>query len=136
MPNPAPISSEQDVIHIKGDEDRGYATDTRLTKTALGRPTYRYGDRFVTCEVYRDPVTKLLGVHTICPRCQNTLWIREPNKRIDYDAATNTLSIEPFECTWELGRGTDATRNDRIISGVGLCRLRLGIQRNVARNAR
>lgn len=126
---------KEDLVHLKGDDEHGYANDMRLTKTALGHPEYRYRDRVVRCDVYRDPVTKRLSVHSMCPRCENYIWISEPEKQIEFDPSTGILSISPFECTWERGRGTEGTRQDRIAFGLGLCRLRIVVERNRARDA-
>lgn len=118
----------------QGTTARGAASAVGFTKFALGHPVVRYKDRLITCDVYA--VGDELMIHLICPRCENALQIKSCNKAINYDQATNELSVERVGCTWELGRGTEATRGDRIAFGVGLCNWTVVVDRNVAKDAR
>ena len=49
---------------------------------------------------------------------------------VDWDPEKG-LSVEPFECTWEMGE----RQGERIHFGLSLCRWRVGIQNNVAKDA-
>ena len=120
----------EELYHISGDMDHGLAVDLDLTKTALGKPMVRYKDRIMQAEVYPSPDKKGLMVHIHCPRCTHVNVIRTERKHIEYDPETNDLSIEPYECTWELGDRD----NERIAFGIGLCRLRIAIDHNIAKD--
>lgn len=112
-----------------------------------------YKDMYLTADVYAIP-GQPITVHLICPRCHKPLQITGDRKHIDFDprgrrvtaeamasgkpeiaalAESGELSIEPFECTWELG---DETHQPGIVqSGTSLCRLRIAIDRNRAKDA-
>lgn len=117
----------EEVYQIKGDPKHGMSSTMNLTKTALGRPFVRYKDRISEADVYE--MQGQLMVHMFCPRCGNTLRITSDRKRIDYDREANLLSVEPFECTWELD-----TDSRRMEFGLGLCRWRVAIDRNIAKD--
>jgi hypothetical protein len=123
--------AREELFHVAGDADHGVASTADLTKTAIGHPEVRYygrhGDFVLTVDVYRMPDGQLLA-HLICPRCRKALHIRQAAKSMEY-SATDGLSIEPFECTWEL----DGDEGRQF--GMALCRWRVGITRNVARDA-
>lgn len=110
-----------------------------------------YKDLFLTADVYAIP-GEPITVHLICPRCRKQLQITGDRKRIEYDpsvrrvvaaalssgqpevaalADSGSLSIEAFECTWELGDETHVPG----ISRASLCRLRIGIEHNRAKDA-
>lgn len=129
------------------DDPRGLRQTLDFTHTLLGQPNVEIpmkmvdgqaGAGFIVeADVYMDlsPEAKPgdLEIHWICPRCQNTTRILSRNgKQMEYDKERNLLSVEPFECPHERGRGTDGTKKDRIAFGVGLCKLRLGVIKNKA----
>ena len=112
-----------------------------------------YRDMFLTADVYALP-GEPIKVHMICPRCHKPLQVSGDRKRIEYDpserrvapealasgkpeiarlADSGALSIEPFECTWELG--DDVHVRGIVQSGTSLCRLRIGIENNRAKDA-
>jgi hypothetical protein len=124
---------KEDLVHLAGDDDDGYGMNTRLTKSALAHPEFRYRGRLVRAELYE--IDGALALHAMCPRCENYIWIDGRRKAIDYDLETGVLSVEAYTCPWEQGRGTDGTRNDRMLFGTGLCRLRIAIDRNIAKEA-
>lgn len=140
----------EELVHLAGDPDTGgmtargfeaapdpwgtgkvgYQQTADLTSNALGHPKIRYRDLVIEADVYAMPGAPM-HVHIICPRCRNALRIPADRKRIEYDPAAGAptdggrLSIETFECTWEAG----AER------GSGLCRWRVAVDDNVARDA-
>lgn len=120
---------KEELYHIAGDteEGRGAYSDIRLTKTAIGRPMVRYKDRILECDVYL--IGGELMVHLICPRCCNALRVSAKNKRIDF--SDGKLTVEPFQCTWELGERD----GERMDFGVGLCRWKAAIDENRAKDA-
>lgn len=113
-----------------------------------------YGDLFMTVDVYRVP-GEPVRVHLICPRCHKTSQATGDRKAIAFDpsapnpqrahilasrqpeiaaiAATGRLSIEAFECAWEIG-DTQHVQGG-LHTGVTLCRQRLVIDDNRARDA-
>lgn len=115
----------------------GMSITTRLTGTAKGHPKVRYqggGRTFIlTIDVYEFE-NEPTSLHLICPRCHNALRITADNKALEYDPSRNEtmggrLDVDTFECTWELPEGR------RQEFGIGLCRWRVGIANNVARDA-
>lgn len=115
-----------------------------------------FGDLVLTVDLYALP-GEPVRVQLICPRCCKHSTITADRKRIEFDpkapnpqrsailelargatlpevvgiADYGRLSIETFECTWEVG-------NDRHVAGglhtgASLCRLRLIIDDNRAR---
>jgi hypothetical protein len=110
----------------------GLAQDMRIDKMAEAHPTIRYKDFLIDCDLYITPDRSELSLTLICPLCHNMLKISSKDKAIGWDG--DKISIEPFGCTWEAGR-SDATANDRIDFGLGLCRWRVGVENGVARDA-
>lgn len=112
-----------------------------------------YKDQYLTVDVYAI-AGEPLKVHLICPRCRKLLQVTGDRKRIEYNprerkiaaealasgkpeiaqlAESGSLSIEPFECSWELGNATHV--RGIVQSGTSLCRLRIGIENNRAKDA-
>lgn len=140
------------LIQVAGDPARGFASQVSLASGKV-ETLVRYRDHVLTVDVYRlegEP----LQVHLICPRCCKPLRATEDRKRIEWDPTAlhphqavaaeleaqgygqlrlGLLSIEPFGCTWEMGG--DAHNQGGLHTGGSLCRLKLGITRNVAKDA-
>lgn len=116
-----------------GNFESGMAQDMRVDRMAEAHPVVKYKDFLLDCDLYITPDRKELSLVLICPRCHNQLKISSANKAISWDG--KNVSVEPFECTWEMGRGTEGTASDRIDFGMGLCRWRVGINNGVARDA-
>lgn len=116
---------KEELVHVAGDMDSGIEATTDLTGMAHAKSSFRYEGRFgkyvLDCEIYGQPGT--LMVHFICPKCHKALSIKQPNKSVDFDKDKG-LFTESFECTWEIGRGTDNTAADRIAFGLGLCQFK------------
>lgn len=115
-----------------------------------------YGDVILTVDVYALP-GEPMKAHIICPRCMKHSTIPGDRKRIEYDprdlnpmqtqilsrvdreslpevsriVAFGRLSIEAFECSWEIGDGRHIAGG--VHTGASLCRLRLVIEDNRAR---
>jgi hypothetical protein len=127
---------KEELFHVSGDMDHGVTATTNFNKNAAGNPQIRYSGKYgewvMEADVYI--VDGQISVHMICPRCKNALWIRTPNKEVDYDIVNDLLSCEKSQCTWELGR-SDATKNDRIEFGAGLCKFTFAIDKNRAKDA-
>jgi hypothetical protein len=118
-----------EALQNDGSYDQKMSVD--LQKNRLGRPAIRYKDRIMEADVYPAPDGKGVLVHIHCPRCEHVNVIRSDRKNVEYDRRTNLLSVEPYQCCWELGDRD----NERMAFGVGLCRLRLAIDKNVAKDA-
>lgn len=149
MAHPAFDPSREELVHLAGDapdplagmagiehaRGGGVTTTMRLTKTAKGHPQIRYRDMLIEADVYAfdgEPVK----VHLICPRCRNALSISSDKKSLEYDPRQNVeiggrLDVETFECTWELPEANDR----KMEFGLGLCRWRVAIDNNIARDA-
>ncbi len=139
----APFDSKrEEVFHIAGDvpdpmgqTGHGYMTRLKLDKDKTVVQV-RYKDFLSDCDLYRlegAPMRLLL----ICPRCRNTLTITSDKKQMDYDPGKlpqfgGALSVEAFQCTWELDSTPDGRRME---FGLSLCKWRVAIDANVAKPA-
>lgn len=118
----------------------GVSSTIGLHKTKIARVPVRYTgrvsearDRISEMDVYR--MGGQLAINFYCWKCGNSSWIREGQKEINFDLTSNVLSISPFKCSWEYGRGTDATKGDRIAFGMGLCNLAVVVDNNIAKDS-
>lgn len=119
-----------------------------------------YDEYLLTVDVYTVP-GEPVKVHLICPRCRKHSTISGDRKRIEYDpralnpmgrlamilsrggerelrelalaAYFGKISIEAFECSWEIGDAPHVA--GAVHTGAALCRLKLVIDNNRARNA-
>jgi hypothetical protein len=152
----------RDVVQLAGDIDpdpdrRGLVRTIPLTsgkREVVVVYAGSGGEMFLTIDVYQvsgEPPQ----VHLYCPRCQKHSIVSGQRKRIEFDpSAPNPLgaairsagnpdlalhgqfgriSIETFECTWEIGDARHAP--GAVHTGASLCRLRLVIEDNRAREA-
>ncbi len=106
--------------------------------TPLGRPQIRYkgryGDFVLEADVFPGKDLGTFEVHIYCPRCStpelpHNNRITSERKAIEFE--NGLLSIEAFECCWELQQ----REGERIAFGAGLCRMKMGITKNVAKDA-
>lgn len=117
----------------QGSLNSGLAQDMRVDRMAEAHPVIHYKGFVLDCDLYIAPGGVELSLILICPKCHNQLKISSKDKQIGWDG--RNVSVEPFTCTWEIGRGTDGTESDRIAYGLGLCNWRVGINNGVARDA-
>lgn len=127
--------------HVAGDDPNASSRlgSIDMTRNAFGKVRVRFEDKMIFAEVYKTP-EGMLEVHWMCPRCgplnaQRMSRIPGSRKRIEYDPSVQAedggrLSVEAFECPWEL-----ESEGRRMEFGLGLCKLRLAIENNVARRA-
>jgi hypothetical protein len=138
------------LAQMAGDYDQGVTAKTKLDATKHEvLVLYKKADVWLTVDVYPmhgEPTT----IHLICPRCHHSLQISETRKKMEVDlfavspilrmltdardldaddiaylrakGSTGVISVEPFECTWELGPGQ-------------LCRWKAAIDKNVVKEA-
>jgi hypothetical protein len=153
----SPASGKRELVQVAGDMDHGLASRIDLSS---GKTEVLVIDRksdvpLHTIDVYVMP-GEPLKVHILCPRCKNHLTIPGDKKAIEWDpkaenprardivalgvpphiqamAKTGRISIEPFECTWELDAGKKVGASE--FSGGNLCRWRAAIDNNLVKNA-
>lgn len=129
----------ESLYHIAGDvpdpsgesAQHGIQSSIDMTKSAIGHPLIRWRDRVIESDLYLTDGRFVL--HLICPKCSmpgapHALYVRQERKDMDWKPETGELSVEPFECTWELPEGR------RQEFGLGLCRWRVAIEKNIARD--
>jgi len=163
MIDPGASGSEQPVVQLAGDapdptgltQNVGMMSTTRLT-AGKHEVVVVFGDLFMTLDVYALP-GEPVRVHLICPRCHKASSISAERKAIDFDprvvspiakrlaatrapelagSALGKISIETFECAWEIGDDRHASGRSRSVhTGASMCRLRLAIDDNVAKEA-
>lgn len=104
-----------------------------------GRAFIRYQSRWAADPfVIEADVYFLPGVPTkvllLCPKCKNALSVTADRKRIEFQPPAvghegdgGKISIETFECTWEL--------TQQVELGGELCRWRVAVDNNIARDA-
>jgi hypothetical protein len=86
----------------------------------------KHGNFVVTIDVYAPPGGAGIELHAHCPKCRNVGRITSERKAIEFE--NGVLSVEPWMCTWEGGEGR------RMEFGLGLCRARYAIDRNVMKD--
>lgn len=153
----------REIVQIVGDAPdptgltswRGAQSTTRLN-AGKEEVLVLYGDLIMTVDIYRVPDEPVLA-HIFCPRCHKLSTIRGDQKVIAFDPgavnpvlqdirrmgslspeilsvmAVGRLSIEAFECTWEVGDDRHAVGG--VHTGASLCRLRIAIDDNRAKEA-
>lgn len=152
----SPGQPKNELVQIAGDMDHGMMSTTRLDLgkheiiVAVGPSP---SDGVLTVDVYAI-VGEPLKIHIVCPRCKHQLTIDGDKKPIDYDrlaenplprsykndlplelarkAVYGKLSVQTFQCTWELeDQMQDAGKDVHVIAGGSLCRFRGAIDKNV-----
>jgi hypothetical protein len=115
----------------------GLSAGYDIRQTALAHPLVRYSGKFgefvLTTDLYPDPEGGMM-LHLYCPVCStpekpHNLRISSSRKKMEYDK-NRGISVETFACTWELPEAD--TR--KMEFGMGLCRWRVIIENNVARD--
>ena len=141
---------ERELVQLAGDaadptgaDDRGRSCTYHLNRSAIAHPlvTYRHGtDEFlITCDVYVADGEPMV-IHLICPRCRHALSIRADQKDIALELGAGPdlqgdLSVAPFMCTWERADAGTHVPGMVIGGGMSLCRWRVAIDHNVAKDA-
>lgn len=125
-----------DVPDPTGSGKLGMQASIQLNKSAIGHPLIRWrnrdGDRVIEGDLYE--IDGLLLLHIICPKCStpetpHALWVKQEQKAIEWDPKSGLISVEPFMCTWEL------PLERRAEFGMGLCKWRVAIDKNIAKEA-
>lgn len=140
---------------------RGAQSTTRLS-AGKREVVVVYKGMFLTVDIYiigpggvGGSGAATLTAYLVCPRCHKVLTVPGNRKTIDYEpgsanpvrteilaskqpelvhlADQGRLSIETFECTWEIDDAPHVA--GRHHTGTSLCRLRLAIDGNRARDA-
>lgn len=119
---------KEDALDPAGTGQVGKSATIGLNKSAVAKPLIRYKDFVIEADLYN--MDGEFMVHLYCPKCRNALSIKGSQKKIDY-STSDGLSVEPFMCTWELD-----PEGRRMEFGLGLCRWKVGISNNIARDAR
>jgi hypothetical protein len=158
--NPRLATVKRELVQIAGDVPhpdghtawRGAQSTTDLTG-AKQEVVVVYRGMYLTVDLY------VMGGETLaylcCPRCHKVLTVRSSHKPIDFEpradnplraeivstgdpslvrlAGAGRLSIAPFECTWELENARHVP--GALHSGTSLCRMKLAIDNNRAKDA-
>lgn len=154
-----PASGKRELVQVAGDMDHGLMSRIDLgsgkTEVLIYDPRGEGNAPLHTVDVYALP-GEPLKVHILCPRCKNHLTIPGDKKAIEWDpkatnprardiialgvpphmqvmAKTGRISIEPFECTWELDANKKVGASE--FSGGNLCRWRCAIDNNMVKPA-
>jgi len=145
---------KKSLVQVAGDAEHGVTSAINLDIGKIEVLVYaNKGDvPLLTVDVYKvdgEP----LKIHLLCPRCHNHLTIAQDRKAIEFEpraanrqqaniralgispdmqriVSTGDLSVEEFECTWEL----DAKLKVSSFSG-NLCRFRAAIDHNLLKIA-
>lgn len=161
-PQAAATGKRRELVQLAGDapdptgttNHRGALSTMRLTG-GKQEIIVVHKDVFLTVDVYALP-GEPMKIHLLCPRCHKHLTIPGYRKAILFEpgernpqrstivasgrpelvsmADLGRLSVEQFECTWEIGDVKHVSSGIRgVHTGASLCRLRLVIDNNVAR---
>ncbi len=126
----------------------GASSHINLERAALAHPLIRLAKpegevAIIEADVYAAEVEGGLEILILCPRCRQQLRITSDRKEMQFEptppefdprrqamVVRGKLSIEPFQCTWEM---PDAP--GRSPFGSTLCRWAVGVDNNLARSA-
>jgi hypothetical protein len=128
----------KELVQLAGDPDHGMTVSHHLDR-GKREVLVAYKDLVLTVDIY-EMAGEPLKVHLICPRCHHQLQVTSDRKKIEYDPRAGDpkkggrLSIEPFECTWELPTAGKHVPG-LLAGGMSLCKLKLAIDHNVAKDA-
>jgi len=153
--------AKRELVHLAGDAPDPYGTDKRglsstvsLSRSAIAHPYVFYGDKVLVLDAYKAD-GEALKLHITCPRCGNNSMISSDRKDIELDlnalppadklrelppheqqeaAQGGRISVSVFECSWELPNA-GAHRPGAFTVGETLCRWRVGISKNIAKDA-
>lgn len=134
---PAPVT--------QGKAGRGYASQVNLDAGKL-TAVVRYKDKLSEADIYALEGAPLKVIFR-CPRCGHDgtingdhkaiAWSPHEPQRIETDGEVflncGELSVEPFECAWEMPDAGAHTAG-LVTAGTTLCRLVIGIDKNVAKD--
>lgn len=128
---------KRELVHIAGDMDTGISQTIRL-EDGKHEVLVTYKEFLLTVDVYALPNEPLRAV-LICPRCKHCLTVPGDRKAIDFvpdhtDFRGGALSIETFECTWEIADAGEH-KPGLVAGGMTLCRWRAAIDNNIAKDA-
>ncbi len=153
-------TGKREVVQLAGDapdptgvtQARGAQSTTSLT-AAKREVVVVYKDLLLTVDIY--VLGAVMTAYLYCPRCHKALAIPGDRKAIAYEpqsanpmrseilasrrpelvhlADHGRLSIETFECTWEIDGAPHVA--GRHHTGASLCRMRMAIDGNRARDA-
>ncbi len=145
-------SRKREMVQLAGDEQRGIQSTRRLDTAkveVLVAYRGRAGHFDMTVDVYALP-GEPAELHIICPKCRHKSRITAARKHIEFDSndtrpytfvdgsqmPTNggRLDVETFECSWEMPDAGEHKVGIRS-GGITLCRMRMAIDHNVAKDA-
>lgn len=123
---------KEELYEIKQDlvEHQSRGMSTVHFDNAAAHAKVRYREFLLECDVYE--AGGLITVVLFCPRCKQQLKIDSSRKAIEWDPVRGLLSVEPFQCTWEL---PDEHLGQKREFGFSLCRWTAAIDKGVARDA-
>jgi hypothetical protein len=147
----SPVPQRRTVVQLAGDAPSGVTATMALTAGKQEVVVVLGSDVFMTVDVYAVPGAAPV-LHIYCPRCHKHSTIRGEHKRISFEprelnpqrhvvtatgnpelvaaAQFGRLSVEAFECAWEIG--DDKHVRSPVHTGASLCRMKLAIDNNRA----
>lgn len=128
----------------KGERGKGLASQHNFDHNKV-TAVIRYKDRAIEADVYALPGAPI-HVVILCPKCGSASTIRAEKKAIDWQphepravgklVNCGTLSIEPFECPWEMpDAGAHEPGANKILGTANMCRLKIAVDKNIAKDA-
>lgn len=137
--------ADRELVHLAGDEDAGFDSTIRLDggksevyahyKGRYTPPEFPDGLR-LTLDVYAIP-GEPVQVHLICPKCRHQLRVSSDRKAIDWQPDRGPdggkLSIEPFQCTWEMPEAGAHTPGI-LAGGLSLCQWKGALEHKSGKN--
>lgn len=141
-------SGKRGLVQLAGDPDHGLRSTVQLS-SGKHEVVVVYQDLLMTVDVYAVP-GEPLKLHLYCPRCHKHSTVPGERKAIDFEPSApnpqwarvrelgiespmGRLSVETFECPWEIGDAQHVQGG--LHTGVNLCRLRIAIDNNRAKDA-
>lgn len=129
---------------VPGQGGMNFGHDSRGNRLGVAMVYYngKFGEFVLEADIF--PHEKGIMVHLYCPVCStadkpHNLQITPERKKMEW-SKDRGLSVEPFECTWEMP-GTQAQQGEAggahsniIVTPESRCRFRIAIDDNLARD--
>lgn len=137
------VSQTRRAFDPTGTGQVGASSGVQLDKTKDCTVVVRWKDMLLEVDVYKFEGAPLKLV-LMCPQCGNTLNIESDKKQMALEKHApqqvgefmnyGKLDVEPFQCTWEK-RDAGPHVPGLVSGGLSLCKWKVGISNNVARDA-
>jgi len=118
---------EEEYVFGDPPERDGHGFSKNSFRVQTPQVKIRWKDKLLVGEVYAEPTGIMLNI--ICPKCLHSIKISSTRKAMEWDEKRGQISVEPFQCPWEL--------DTEVAVGqyTNLCKWSVAIDKNIAKDA-